>query len=191
MRAYVTTGVRRVGLSSWIGMTTEALPLLEHPAGMTAVDVPDKRWVDAVSEQFLQPGWQRAHDFRSDGEHVVLLRPEPAGGVLEQHAEAGGLGAVGTPPGPEGGPKEKDRPGRHRDRDRLVWVHRTSVGPPVAAGDDARRTVRLGEVVERPHGVEHDLRVRPGQWIDAVVGVQHLRLLAGPDLDASGCRELV
>src|SRR4051794_20545265 len=137
MRAYVTTGVRRVGLSSWIGMTTEALPLLEHPAGMTAVDVPDKRWVDAVSEQFLQPGWQRAHDFRRDGEHVVLLWPQPAGGVLEQYAEAGALGAVGTAAMPEGAEDEQDRPGRHRDRHRLFRIDRTSLCPPVTARDDA------------------------------------------------------
>src|SRR4051794_41829879 len=133
MRAYVTTGVRRVGLSSWIGMTTEALPLLEHPAGMTAVDVPDKRWVDAVSEQFLQPGWQRAHDFRSDGEHVVLLRPQPADGVLKQHAEAGGLSAGGPPPMPEGGEDEQGRPRRDRGRGRPFLVDRGVGCPPGGA----------------------------------------------------------
>src|SRR3954470_22253346 len=101
MRAYVNTGVRRVVLSSWIGMTTEALPLLEHPAGMTAVDVPDKRWVDAVSEQFLQSGRQGTHDLRGNGEHVVLLWPQPAGGVLEQYAETRALSAVRAPAVPE------------------------------------------------------------------------------------------
>src|SRR4051794_41925014 len=100
-------------------MTTEVLPLLEHPAGMTAVDVPDKRWVDAVAEQFLQSRRQRAYDVRSDGEHVVLLRPQPARGVLEQHAEARTLGAVGTPAGPEAGGGGRDGPGRHPGGDGL------------------------------------------------------------------------
>src|SRR4051794_25723052 len=167
MRAYVTTGVRRVGLSSWIGMTTEALPLLEHPAGMTAVDVPDKRWVDAVSQQFLQSGRQRAYDVRRNGEHVVLLRPQPSRGVLEQHAEARALGAVGTAAVPESAEDEQNRTSRHRDGYRLVGIDRTSVGPPVAAGHDAGGAVCLGEVVERPHRIEHDLRVRAGQRVDA------------------------
>src|SRR3954468_6958171 len=120
MRAYVTTGVRRVGLSSWIGMTTEALPLLEHPAGMTAVDVPDERWVDAVSEQLLQPGRQRAHDIGGNGEHVVLLRAQPSRGVLEQHAEARALGAVGPAAVPERAEDEQHRTGRHGHRHGLV-----------------------------------------------------------------------
>src|SRR3954451_6630502 len=110
-------------------MTTEALPLLEDPAGMTAVDVPDKRRVDAVSEQFLQSRRQRAYDVRSNREHVVLLWPQPTCGVLEQHAEAGALGAVGAAAVPEGAKDEQDRPGGHRHRDRLVGIHRTAVGP--------------------------------------------------------------
>src|SRR3954451_1402001 len=102
-------------------MTTEALPLLEHLAGRVAVDVPDKRWVDAVSEQFLQSCRQGAHDLRSNGQHVVLLWPQPARGVLEQHAEARALGAVGAAAVPEAAEDEQNGPGRDRGGDGLVW----------------------------------------------------------------------
>ena len=66
-----------------------------------------------------------------------------------------------------------------------------SVGPLVAAGDDARGAVGLGEVVERPHGVDDDGRMRPGQGIDGLVAVEYLRLLAGAYLDADGRAQLV
>jgi hypothetical protein len=65
------------------------------------------------------------------------------------------------------------------------------LGPTVTADDHPGGAVLIREVVEGPHGVEHDLVVRVGERVDPVVVVQHLRLLAGTDLDDGGSAQLV
>ena len=54
---------------------------------MAAVDVADERRVNVVAEQFLQPFRQAADNLTGDGQAVVFLCPEPARGVLKDHAE--------------------------------------------------------------------------------------------------------
>src|SRR3954447_5222519 len=158
---------------------------------MPAVDVADERRMNAVAQQLLQPRVERAHDVARHGKDVVLLLTQPARGVLQQHAQPRPLGVVGTAAMPERAEDEQDRAGGHRHRHRLVRVDRHAVGPSVAAGYDPGRAVVDGEVVERPHRVQYDVLMRPGQGVDAVIGVQPLRLLARSDLDAGGRAELV
>ena len=147
--------------------------------------------MDAVSQQLLQPWLQRPHDVGRDGEDVVLLRAQPSGGVLEQNAEARPLGAVGSAAVPQVAEEEQHRPGRHRHGHRLVRIDRPAIRPAVRSGHDARRAVGLGEVVERPHRVDHHFRMWSRKRVDAVVGVQDLRLFAGTDLDPGRRAQLV
>jgi hypothetical protein len=53
----------------------------------------------------------------------------------------------------------------------------------VRAGDQARRSVGIGEVRERPHGVADDRHVRLRQRQQLIVGVDRLRALARVDGD--------
>ena len=61
----------------------------------------------------------------------------------------------------------------------------------MAAGHDERGAVVLGEVVERPHRVEHHLLVRPRDRVHDVVAVQALRRLPRTDVDAHRSAQLV
>ncbi len=164
----------------------------QEPSRVAPVHVAHERREDVVAEQLLEALGQGGHHVGPDADEVGLLGPQPRRRVLEDHAEAGPVGAVGAAavhdvPGVEG-----HAPGRH-----LGVHHRLVLGrvaprlPPVAALDEPGGAVGLGEVVEGPHRVDHHLTVRLGQRVDAVVPVQDLRRLARPDLDARGCRQLV
>ena len=48
--------------------------LIERSARMAPIDISDEGWVDAVTEQFLQPRLERSHDVRWNRDDVVLLR---------------------------------------------------------------------------------------------------------------------
>jgi hypothetical protein len=68
---------------------------------VAAVDVADERRVNVVAEQFLQPFRQTADNITGNGQAVVLLRSEPAHGVLEDHAEPWSGGLIHTTAMPE------------------------------------------------------------------------------------------
>ncbi len=61
----------------------------------------------------------------------------------------------------------------------------------MAAGYEPGGPVLRSELIERPHGVDHQRRMRLGHWVNGVVPVQDLGLLARPDADADRCAELV
>ncbi len=86
---------------------------------------------------------------------------------------------------------ERDRPCRHLGVGDLVAPGRSPPDPAVAPGDEPGGAVGFGEVVQRPHRVEHDVGVVRREGVDALVLVEHLRPLAGADLDAGRRRELV
>ena len=87
---------------------------------------------------------------------------------------------------------EQRRTRRHLGHDHLV-VGRGSavVGEAMAPAHDARRAVLGGEVVERPHHVDDELRVGTRDRVDGVVGVHRLRDFARTDLDAGRRAQLV
>src|SRR5580704_5534020 len=64
-------------------------------AGVAAVDVAEERRVDVVAEELLEPRRQRPDDAARHGEAVVLLRAQPGGHVLQDHAEPRPAGVVG------------------------------------------------------------------------------------------------
>src|SRR5205085_527533 len=103
--------------------------------------------------------------------------------VVQHHADTGLLRRIRATAVPEAADVQHRRAGRHRHRPRLGAGPRAFVDPAVTPGHDAGRTVLFGEVVERPHDVDDELRVRTRERIDRVVGVQRLRTLAGTDLD--------
>ena len=62
-------------------------------------------------------------------------------------------------------------------------LDRLAIEPGVAPGDQPGGAVGLGEIVERPHGVDGERLSLAGQRIDAVVGVKGLARFPGTDLD--------
>jgi len=78
---------------------------------MAAVDVSHERRVDVVAEQFLQPFRQLASDVTGHGQAVVLLLPQPAGRVLQDHAESRPGGPVLAASVPEAAQVKQDRSG--------------------------------------------------------------------------------
>ena len=111
--------------------------------------------------------------------------------VLEDDPEAGLVGRVRASTVEDLAAVEDDRARGHHRVDDLVSRFGPAVDPAMAARHDARRAVLDGEVVERPHRVHDDVGEVAGQRVDAGVVVEHLRLLAGADLDAGGRRQLV
>ena len=61
----------------------------------------------------------------------------------------------------------------------------------MAGGDDPRCAIGLGEVVERPHHVGHELVMRVGHRVDALVAVERLGGFSRTDLDSHRGAELV
>src|SRR3954452_7009505 len=152
---------------------------------MPAVDVAHERRIDVVAEHLLQRCRQRRHELRSDTDHMVLLRAQPCGDVLEDDTQTRPLRLVGTTAMPDAAGVEGDAPGGHHCVRQTIAVARASLRiPTMAAGYEAGRSVVDGEVVERPHRVEDDLRMGCRERVDAVVAMEHLRGFTGPDLNA-------
>ena len=100
------------------------------------------------------------------------------------------VGAIGASAVPEAPHPDEDAALGHLCRDGLVDLE--GVGgliAQVAARNEARGPVLLGEVGDRPHGVADDRNVRSGQWDQLVVGVHRLGLLTGPDCDGRERRD--
>ena len=110
---------------------------------------------------------------------------------MQDDAETGTVGTVGATAVPQAAEIEEDGAGGHFGRNGRGVGARSLVVPAVTAHHDAGGPVLLGEVLERPHDVHHELGVGPGERVQGVVGVQRLRHLAGADLDGRGRAELV
>ena len=90
-------GATSFGLPPWRGLGT----CRKHRARVAAVDVPHERRVNVVAEQFLKPFRQLTGDVTGHGQAVVLLLPQPAGRVLQDHAESRPGGPVRAASVPE------------------------------------------------------------------------------------------
>src|SRR6516164_8512054 len=123
---------------------------------------------------------------------MVLLRAQPADDVLQDHPQTRPAGAVGTAAMPEAAEVEHGRARRHGRRQDLVFRDRLPPGfPAVAAGHQPGRAVVPGELIKRPHRVDHNRRMRLGERVDRVVPVQHLGLLPRADTNADRSAELI
>ncbi len=97
---------------------------------------------------------------------------------------------VGASTVPEAPHPDEDAALGHLGRDGLVVLE--GVGwlvAQMAARDQARGPVLLGEVGDGPHGVADDGDVGPGQGDQLVVGVHGLGLFARPDRDGGERRD--
>jgi acyl-CoA hydrolase len=161
-------------------------------AGMQAVHVPDERRVDVVTEQLLQPLGQLPHGRARNCQQVGLLLPEPARGVLQDHAEPRLVCLVGPAAMPEAAEVEHGRAGGH---DRLLYrVIRggpASWLPGVTAGNEPGGAVLCGEFVQRPHRVDHERRVWLGHRVDRVVAMEDLGGFTWPDANADRSAQLM
>src|SRR5262249_7824596 len=63
-------------------------PGRQQLAGVAPIDVADEGRVDVVAEELLQAVGQRRGDGGRNDEDMVLDRPQPGGGVVENDAEA-------------------------------------------------------------------------------------------------------
>ena len=73
--------------------------------------LPDERRVNVVAEQFLQPLRQVTNHVTRNGQAVVLLWPQPACRVLQDHAESRPGGLIRATAVPEAAQVEQDRAG--------------------------------------------------------------------------------
>ena len=103
-------------------------------------------------------------------------------------AEASSVGGVGAAAMEQAAYKEHDGSRGHRGLHGFGAVVRRTVDPPVATGHNASGTVRFGEIVECPHGVDDELLVR-ALYGEVLITVQSLGRLTGADIDADGRRE--
>src|SRR5580700_1629956 len=102
------TAARR-SASCWTGVVL--LVGGQDLAGVAAVDIAEERRVDVVAEQFLEPRRERPDHAARHREAVVLLRPQPGGGVLQDHAEPRPAGVVGPAAVYKAAEVEHDRAG--------------------------------------------------------------------------------
>jgi acyl-CoA hydrolase len=161
-------------------------------AGVRAVHVADERRVDVVAEEFLEPLGQLPDRRPRHRQEVVLLLPEPARCVLQDHAEPRLPGLVGPAAVPEAAQVEHGRAGGHdRLLHRVIGSWPASGLPGVTAGNEPGGAVLRSELVQRPHGVDHERRVRLGHRVDRVVAVQDLGGFAWPDANADRGAELM
>ena len=110
-----------------------------------------------------------------------LNGPKPRRRVIENDASPGAVGTIRAASVPKAPEIEKRRAGPQWNGDHSVWLGPR--GEPMAAGNNARRSIRLVEVDKRPHHTQDDLRVGSWQRIDRVVRVERLGPLACADLD--------
>src|SRR5580698_2307196 len=143
----------------------------EELAGVTPVDVADERRVDVVAQQLLKSWSQALGDIGWHGEDVVLDRSQPCHRVVKDDAEAGLRGAVCAPSVPHAPQVDEGTPRRDLDGHGPPVRVRRLVHPAVAFGHDTGGAVGLDEVHQWPHDVYHQLRVRPGERVDGVVGM--------------------
>ena len=100
------------------------------------------------------------------------------------------VGAIRAAAVPEAADPDEDAALGHFGGDGVVELERVrGLVAQVAARDEARRPVLLGEVGDRPHRVADDRDVRAGERDQLVVGVDRLRLLVGPDRDGGQGRD--
>src|SRR5438105_4415432 len=110
-------------------------PGVQQVARVAAVDIADERRVDVVAQQLLQAAGEVTRRVGGDGEDVVLDRAQPGGRVVEHHAQAGGVGAVGAAAVPQAADVEQGRTGRDLGGDEGRLGTGLLVDPAVAAGD--------------------------------------------------------
>src|SRR5215472_13126621 len=130
-------------------------------ARMVTVYVPHERRVDVVAEEFLEPFGQLSGCLSGHGQAVVLLLSQPACAVFQDHAEPRPIGLVRAATMPETAQVEHGRARRHDGRRDLVVGSRPTAGLPLmTTGNEPGRAVLQGELVERPHGIDDQWRVR-------------------------------
>ena len=118
---------------------------------MHAIDVTHERRVDAVAEQ-RPDAVGEAPRRRANGQDHLLLLAGPRLAVLRRDRQSRAIRAVGAASVPQRPRKHDDGTGRHLNADDpLVVLRRCLTAPAMAAGDDLRRAVLGGELVDRPN----------------------------------------
>src|SRR3569832_137610 len=167
----------------------EIAAAVQELRGALLADVADQALVDAVANQFLQARRERLHEFGREAELLVLLLSDEAGAVVHGNAGAPRIRAVGAAAMPERAVPDEYAALLHLARDRVVLAAIVGIGLLVAARHKARRTVRIGEIGQRPHRIADNGAVRLLQRDHHVVGVDRLRHLTGIDSDGGQRRD--
>ena len=126
------------------------------------------------------------------GGHVVLLRAQPRGGVLEDDAEPALVGVVGAAAVPHRAHVEHDRPGGHRGRDGVGrpaacplgcvrWLPGTMTVAPLSIVKSSSAHIVLSTTCWCGHGIGYTTSSRCSPC-----GVS-----LGPDVDAHRSAQLV
>src|SRR5579875_916948 len=165
---------------------------VEDPPRVAAVHVAQEGRVDVVPEELLKAGRQPSRKVLRHRQAMVLLGPQPAHDVLEDHPQPGTVGAVGATTVEQVAQVHKHGPGRHLGHDHVVVPAWPAVmWPAVAPWHQASGAVGLGEVVQRPHRVDHHRGLVRRERIDTLVAVEHLGRFARTDLDPYRGAQLV
>ena len=148
------------------------------------VDVTDEAAVHAVTDELAQARLEAPDLLDRDAQLLVLLLADVTGAVVHGDADAALAGPVRTAPVPEAAVPDEHAALGHLCRDAVIGTEDVGgVVPQVRAGDEPGGAVGLGEVGQRPHGVEYGGRVGLREGDDLVVGVDRLSALAGTDVD--------
>ena len=110
---------------------------------------------------------------------------------MEHDTEATGVTVIGPSPVPHTARVDERRSRWESNGDGFRVGTGTLVHPVVTAGHDPGGPVEGGEILQRPHDIDDDLRVRPGDRIQGVVRMKRLSGLTRPDGDAGGSAQLV
>src|SRR5579872_1705648 len=141
------------------------------------------RLVHEIPEESLETLRHCPGDFKRHGKVLRLRLPQPAQAVAVHDAGARTVRPVRTAAVLQRPEIDQHRPLLHDALRYLVRLRLTVERPFMAAGHNVRRSVLGGEIIHRPHRVDHRLEFRMDEVEHQIVAMNDLRRLARTDLD--------